>query len=151
MINSILVVCEGNICRSPMAQGLLANRLPKLRIMSAGLAALAGRSADSMAVQLMEAKGIDISDHVAVALSLEHVRLAHLILAMTQAQKKTIESMYPFTKGKVYRLAEHESIDVVDPYRRGMTVFQASLDQIESGLAHWFNSIARLNYEENGQ
>ncbi|MFM0155330.1 low molecular weight protein-tyrosine-phosphatase [Paraburkholderia sediminicola] len=150
MIKNILVVCEGNICRSPMAQGLLASHLPKVRVMSAGLAALAGRPADPIAVQLMEAKGVDISGHIAAALSLEHVRLAQLILAMTQAQRKSIELMYPFTKGKVYRMAEHEAIDVVDPYRKGMAVFQASLDQIESGLARWLHSIARLTYDANG-
>jgi protein-tyrosine phosphatase len=62
MIDTILIVCEGNICRSPMAGGLLAHELPRARITSAGLGALVGRKADPIAIELMAERGIDISD-----------------------------------------------------------------------------------------
>ena len=45
-MNSILVICEGNICRSPMAQGLLAAALPNAQVHSAGLGALVGMPAE---------------------------------------------------------------------------------------------------------
>jgi protein-tyrosine phosphatase len=67
MLNRILVVCIGNICRSPMAESLLAQRLsgrsPDIWVGSAGLAALVGRPADPIAQTLMQERGLAISDH----------------------------------------------------------------------------------------
>jgi protein-tyrosine phosphatase len=146
MTNKIVFVCEGNICRSPMAAGLFASRLPHANVASAGLAPLLGRGADPLAVELMAARNVDISSHVAMRLSLEHIRLARLVLAMTQAQRKAIESMYPFSKGKVFRIAEHFDLDVADPYRQGRSAFSAALEQIELGVASWLDTLIRLNF-----
>ncbi|VVD32647.1 low molecular weight protein-tyrosine-phosphatase [Paraburkholderia dioscoreae] len=146
MIDCILVVCEGNVCRSPMAQGLLARQFPGVRVMSAGLAALVGRSADPVAIELMAERDIDIGSHIAADLSLFHVRSADLVLSMTQEQRKGIETNYPFAKGKVYRLGEREGIDVLDPYRKGRAVFEIAVAQIERGVAHWSDAMVRLTH-----
>lgn len=92
----------------------------------------------------MAQRGIDISDHIASNMSLEHVRKAELILVMTLIQQKEIERRYPFSKGRVYRIAAHENEDVVDPYRRGRLAFEASFEQIERGLKRWTSAITRL-------
>ncbi|MGF6903729.1 low molecular weight protein-tyrosine-phosphatase [Paraburkholderia sp. GAS348] len=144
MIGSILVVCEGNVCRSPMAQGLLARHLSGTRVVSAGLGALVGRGADPTAIELMAERGIDIGNHVAMGLSLEQVRTAQLVLTMTQAQRRRIEASFVFAKGRVYRLVEHESLDVIDPYRQARPVFEESLAQIEAGVVHWLKAMVRL-------
>ncbi|MHB9833916.1 low molecular weight protein-tyrosine-phosphatase [Paraburkholderia terrae] len=141
MIKRILVVCEGNICRSPMAQGLLAKMLPGVSVTSAGCAAVVGRGADPLATQLMAERGVDIAGHIAVNLNLEHVRMADLVLAMTRAQCRTIQSRYPFSKGKVYCIGEHAGIDVVDPYRRGRGAFETSLEQIEGCITKWLAAL----------
>lgn len=146
MIDSILVVCEGNICRSPMAQGLIAKQLPDVRVMSAGWAALAGRGADPIAVELMAEREIDIGNHIAADLSLFHMRSAELVLSMTQEQRRRIETNYPFAKGKVYRLGEHEGMDVLDPYRKGRAAFEMAVAQIERGVAHWLDAMVRLTH-----
>jgi protein-tyrosine phosphatase len=145
MIKKIVFVCEGNICRSPMAAGLFAARSPHSNVASAGLAPLVGRGADPLAVELMADRNVDISSHVAMRLNLEHMRLAQLVLAMTQAQQKAIESMYPFSKGKVFRIGEHLDLDVADPYRQGRGAFSAALEQIELGVASWLDALIRLN------
>lgn len=144
MIDSILFVCEGNICRSPMAQGLLAKRLPDIGVISAGLGALVGRNPDPVAIALMAEREIDISGHTAVSLNLQHMRWARLVLAMTTAQRRTIETVYPFSKGKVYRIAEYEGVDVVDPYRKERAVFEMTLTQIEQGLERWLDAMIRV-------
>lgn len=144
MIDNILVVCEGNICRSPMAQMLLAQQLPSVRVTSAGCSALAGRGADPCAIELMAERGIDLGGHVAVDLSLEQMRTANLILTMTADQRRRVEAGYPFSKGKVFRLGEFEKIDVVDPYRKGRAVFEMSLSQIDKSLGHWAEKINRM-------
>ncbi|NPT40339.1 low molecular weight phosphotyrosine protein phosphatase [Paraburkholderia sp. 1N] len=144
MIDSILVVCEGNVCRSPMAQGLLAKQLPEVRVKSAGWAALVGRGPDPMAIELMAERGIDIGGHVAVDLNLQQMRSAQLVLAMTQEQRRRIETSYPFAKGKVYRIGEYERTDIADPYRKGRAAFEMALAQIELGLVGWLDAMIRL-------
>lgn len=146
MIDTILVVCEGNVCRSPMAQGLLAKQLPDVSVISAGWAALVGRGADPTAIELMAERDIDIGGHVAVDLNLQQVRSAKLVLAMTQAQRRRIETNYPFAKGKVYRIGEFEGVDVVDPYRKGRVAFEMTLAQIEQGLVRWLDVMTRLTH-----
>lgn len=146
MISEILIVCEGNICRSPMAQGLLAHALPGVEVISAGLSALVGERADSLACSLMAERGIDIGAHVGRQLELDHVRSAQIVLAMTRAQCKRIEIAHPFAIGKVYRLGHKEQIDVVDPYRLGRDAFEACLSQIECGLEHWLELIGNPTY-----
>src|SRR6266542_2985353 len=74
MFENVLIVCVGNICRSPMAEGLLRARFVghrRARIESAGLAALEGRPADPIAVELLAERGIDISAHRARQLTPE--------------------------------------------------------------------------------
>ncbi|MGF6899187.1 low molecular weight protein-tyrosine-phosphatase [Paraburkholderia sp. GAS348] len=144
MIDSILVVCEGNVCRSPMAQGLLKKRLPNAAILSAGLGALVGRGADPIAIELLAERGIDIGEHKAASLNLSHVRAVQLVLVMNQIQLKRVETTYPFAKGKVYRLGEHERMDVIDPFGQGKNVFQTALTQIETGADNWIRVIDRL-------
>ena len=68
-MKKILFVCTANICRSPMAQGLLEHALPQAQVRSAGLGALVGMPADAAAVRLMQERGIDISAHRATQIS----------------------------------------------------------------------------------
>jgi protein-tyrosine phosphatase len=144
MIDCILVVCEGNVCRSPMAQGLLAKQFPEMNVISAGLASLAGRGADSMAIALMAERDIDIGGHIAVDLNLEQMRSAQLVLTMTQEQRRKVETSYPFAKGKVYRIGEYDGIDIADPYRKGRAAFEMALAQIEQGSARWIDAMLRV-------
>jgi protein-tyrosine phosphatase len=144
LTRNILVICEGNICRSPMAQALLAEQLPGALVISAGCAALAGRPADPVAVELMAARGIDIGRHIAVNMNMEHVRLADLVLTMSRSQVRVIEARYPFARGKVYCIGQHLGIDVMDPYRRGRQAFVASLEQIELCIRTWFDELKKL-------
>jgi protein-tyrosine phosphatase len=141
MIGSILVLCEGNICRSPIAGALLAQHLPEARINSAGTRALVGHGAYPLAIDAMAARGIDIASHVATDVNLELVRSAELVLTMSTAQQQAVEAGYPFARGRVYRLCQ--ACDVIDPYRKGRAIFEASLQQIEQGVARWLELLAK--------
>ena len=81
-MKSVLTVCIGNICRSPMAEGLLTAKLPNIHISSAGTGALVGRPADTQAQKLMLQHGIDISRHVAQQVNKLICSQADLILVM---------------------------------------------------------------------
>lgn len=141
MINAILVVCIGNICRSPMAEAILKDRLnkifPTISIRSAGIHALVNYPADPIAQDLMRERGLDISSHRATQLTSNFVQNANLILAMTTEQKNQIEHTFPHSKGKIQRLGRWSEFDVIDPYKRGRAIFEHSLKLIEHGIDDW--------------
>src|SRR5438105_4741694 len=115
MLNNILLVCIGNICRSPMAAGVLADKLikiaPAVKVTSAGIAALVGESANNMAQQLMLHRGIDISSHRARQMTPELLLAADLILVMDLRQQQLIECKVPSVCGRVYRLGKWGGFD----------------------------------------
>lgn len=141
MFDSILLVCEANLCRSPMAQAILARKLPGTRVSSAGTRAIPGHPADEVAAKLMLEHGYDLGSHLTNLLDLEHMRNARLVLTMTMAQRKAVESTYPFARGRVYRLGEHGGFDVRDPYLWPRAVYEETLAQIELGLGNWIQGI----------
>jgi protein-tyrosine phosphatase len=134
MIHTILVICIGNICRSPMAEGLLKRALPEKNVRSAGINALIGNPADPFAVQIMQERGIDISEHRAQSLAGWMIAEADLILTMDQEQKRYVELKYSVSKGKVFRLGEFSSYDIPDPYQQSLDVFRQSFELITQGV-----------------
>jgi protein-tyrosine phosphatase len=144
-IQNVLVVCLGNICRSPMAEGLLAAALPDAQVSSAGLEALVGNKADPLACELMDERGISLASHRARQISLDLCQRADLILVMDHEQRRTVEERYLFAAGKVFRLCEFSDKDVPDPYRAGRTAFNQSLSLIEDGAQEWVKRISRVS------
>ncbi|AOJ17616.1 MULTISPECIES: low molecular weight protein-tyrosine-phosphatase [Burkholderia cepacia complex] len=144
MVDSILVVCAGNICRSPMAEGILRARCPDKTVSSAGLTAVIGHEADTIAVDLLMSRGIDISMHRARQLVGWQCLRADLILTMDRKQKNTIQSWLPHVRGKVFRIGEFLDIDIDDPYRKGSRAFKYALDRIDVGLNAWLSKMENL-------
>ncbi|WAV92535.1 low molecular weight phosphotyrosine protein phosphatase [Oxalobacter aliiformigenes] len=135
MINSILVICLGNICRSPMAEGLLKKRYPDKDIASAGLEDItAGWFADPSAIHVMKENGIDISRHRARVLTKALLEKADLVLAMEKRQSDSIRSRFPNYRGKIMRVGEFGNYDVPDPYSKDINAFHESFDLISKGL-----------------
>jgi len=98
---SILMVCTGNICRSPMAEGLLRQRLPDdlkplVDVRSAGTHGLHGNHAEPLAVKAAAAHGADISGHRARILDAPMVRSTDLILAMEKYHLNKINDLLIF-------------------------------------------------------
>ena len=142
MFKNILVVCIGNICRSPMAEGLLKHALAATNkgecvVSSAGLGALVGHPPDPKACQLMMKKGVDITGYRASQLNKEMIRKTDLILVMETAHKIAIEESEPSAKGKVFRLGEWGKFDIPDPYKQDLSAFIQSINLIEQGIALW--------------
>ncbi|MFK5949802.1 MAG: low molecular weight protein-tyrosine-phosphatase [Methylococcales bacterium] len=142
MINHILVVCVGNICRSPMGEGLLIQALNDagigaVQVRSAGLDALVGHQAVQIVLRLMQARGIDVSAHRAQQLSLDMLRWADLVLVMEEAQKRSVISWDASARGKVYRIGEWGEFDVPDPYRQSDKKFETAFELISRGVSDW--------------
>ena len=142
MFENILLVCVGNICRSPVAEALLKSALQakgknNYKINSAGLGALVGHKPDKMVIDLMLEKGIDISGYRAQQINQEIIYKADLILVMEVAHKELIEHEEPSAKGKVFRLGEWGDFEIPDPYQQERKVFQDVVQLIEKGVADW--------------
>jgi len=136
-IQKILVVCIGNICRSPMAEFFLKREFPQLYIESAGISGLTGQAADEKAQLCMQRLGIDMQSHIAKKLNAELIKKADLVLVMSQNQQKHIEQSWPFAKGKTFRLGHWQNKNVPDPYQHDQQFFDETCERIQSCIADW--------------
>jgi protein-tyrosine phosphatase len=141
----ILTLCIGNICRSPLAQVLLARELPAHTVWSAGLSALVGAPADPLSVQIAQEQGLDLSAHRAQQVTSYMCQQADLILVMEQSHKSQLEQLYPQVRGKVFRLGQFGQFDIADPYRQPREAFDTAYQGIAQGVADWLTRIRQLS------
>lgn len=141
MFRSVLTVCIGNICRSPIAEGLLRAQCRAaghdVRVESAGIQALTGFPADPLAVELLRERGIDISGHVARQLTFEILREFDLVLVMESYHQQRIEQLAPLARGRVFTLGHWGRFEIADPYMRPREAFEEALRLIDQGVASW--------------
>lgn len=136
-IQNILVVCVGNICRSPMAEYFLKNAHPDLQIESAGLSAMVGHPADEKAIACMDDQSIDMRGHIAKQINAQLIKKSDLILVMSHNQQKHIEQTWPFAKGKVFMLGHWQNINVPDPYKHDQAFFIETCNNIQRYVTDW--------------
>lgn len=128
MFERILVICTGNICRSPVAEAFLKEHLPGRTISSAGLGALEGEPVSLLARQLAEKDGLDVTHHQARQLTPMMIQEADLILVMTEGQRRAVGKQSPQALGKTLLLGRWleggQGRDIPDPYRKTIEVFE---------------------------
>lgn len=140
-MQQILTLCIGNICRSPLAEAMLAREFPDRVVWSAGLGALVGEPADPNSVALAAEKGMDLKAHRARQVTMHMCQRADLILVMEQHQRAELERRYPLVRGRVFCLG---SQDIADPYRLPRSAFKSAYSDIERGVADWAVRIRQL-------
>jgi len=96
----VLFVCTGNICRSPMATGILRKRfeqdmVPDVEVVSAGTFAQDGAPASAHGVKVCADHGIDIGGHRSQLLHRELIDGADLLLAMEAGHIYDIQRIAP--------------------------------------------------------
>ncbi|WP_329347144.1 low molecular weight protein-tyrosine-phosphatase [Vibrio natriegens] len=142
MFNKILVVCVGNICRSPTGEAILKKLLPNKTVDSSGIAAqksgLVGKPADSMAQQVAAEHGLDLTDHQAKQLTSELCAQYDLILVMEKAHKEALTEIAPEARGKTMLFGQWTGqIDIPDPYRQSREAFVHAYKLIEESAHSW--------------
>jgi len=143
-MKTILFVCTGNICRSPMAEGIfrhaVRNRAQQFRILSAGVGAINGQAASGHAVSALREIGIDLSGFRSRMLTGQTVGEADLIFGMTRGHVEAIALLYPQAMEKTLLLREFDETldffekDISDPIGGSYEVYLNCRDQIEQGI-----------------
>ncbi len=145
MIRNVLVVCVGNICRSPLGERLLQAAVPGAVIRSAGIGALVGHAADRDASDVAGRHGISLDGHVARQFDAALAREADLILVMESGHKAQIAREFPQVSGKTM-LFDHwvGAKGISDPYQKSQAFHEAVFGQIEVAAAAWADRLKKM-------
>ena len=142
-MKTVLFVCTGNVCRSPMAEGLFRHAVQgagDYRVLSAGLGAMDGQPPSAHAVKALAELGIDISHQRSRMLTPELVQQADYIFGMTHSHIDTVMMLFPRAAEKTFLLREFDETldsfekDISDPIGGSYDVYLNCRDQIEQGL-----------------
>lgn len=105
----VLVVCTGNICRSPAGERLLRHLLPRdgrIEVTSAGTYAVVGHPVEASMARLLTADGIDVSGFAARRLTEALVAAADLVLAMETEHRSAVVQAHPQALARAFTLRE---------------------------------------------
>src|ERR1039457_1467434 len=142
-MKTVLFVCTGNVCRSPMAEGIFRQAVQgrgNYRVISAGLGAMHGQPPSAFAVQAVKELGMDISALRSRMLTPELVQQADYIFGMTHSHVDTVMLLYPQAAEKTFLLREFDETldtfekDISDPIGGSYEGYLNCRDQIEQGI-----------------
>src|SRR5438477_302935 len=143
-MKTILFVCTGNVCRSPMAEGIFRHAVKgrgNFRVRSAGVGAIEGQPPSAYAVRALKELGIDISQQRSRMLTADVVNQADYIFGMTHGHVDAINLLYPQAAEKTFLLREFDETldifekDISDPIGGSFEIYCNCRDQIEQGIA----------------
>ena len=142
MFKSVLVVCVGNICRSPMGEAFLKQLCQEkkmdMSIASAGIGALVGHAADKHVIDLMQHRNIDVTEHHAQQLTESLAMQYELMLVMEKGHVQAVNQMILQTRGRVHLLGKwNQNEEIPDPYQKSDAHFVAALSAIERNIQLW--------------
>lgn len=131
----ILVVCHGNICRSPYLQAVLQRALPDLAVTSAGFFG-SGRAVPEISITLSAMRGLDLSGYRSRPLTQSTVNSADLVIVMDSDQARQIARMFPIKRTRIVIAGDLDprfdaSRAITDPWNRSSDVFESSFERLD--------------------
>ena len=150
----ILVVCTANICRSPVGEAVLRDRLIERgltdwTVSSAGTWAQWKRGASEHSVTLMREQGFDITGHQAQIIGLEHMEQSDLILCMESGHVEALKAEFPAYADKVYYFSEMagQQYSITDPYGGTLPEYRRMTEELTGIIDGGIDKIIALATE----
>ena len=142
---NILIVCVGNICRSPVAEALLAKNLDNsFNVSSAGLKAVVDSDIHPISHDILVNQYNTPYQHKACQVTQEHINNSDLILVMERTHIMRLIDKYPSARSKSFLLTHWSGKrDIPDPYKHSKDMFLSCLDMVNEGVQQW--SLRLLN------
>jgi low molecular weight protein-tyrosine phosphatase len=140
MTERVLIVCVGNICRSPMAEVVLRQQLAdrKIVVESAGLAAMVGSPIDPLAESVLVAHGLSGKTHLARQIEGTLVKSADVVFTMDKRQRAALLALAPWARSKVVLLGQWQGdVEIPDPYRQQRPAFEQVYQMIDAAISSW--------------
>lgn len=146
MFNKILVVCVGNICRSPTGERLLQQMLPNKHVASAGIgtkkSGLVDKPADQLASQVASEHGLSLDEHHAQQLTPALCHEYDLILVMESGHIEAVCQIAPEVRGKTMLFGQWmPTKEIPDPYRKSKEAFDFAFELIHKAAQAWQSKI----------
>jgi protein-tyrosine phosphatase len=136
-VQSVLFVCKGNICRSPLAEVYFRSLVEKegrqVTVRSAGLETTPGKPAHAKAKAVALEYRLSLDEHATTQVHEELLDQSDLIIVMEIVQKDRVQRLYPRSKGKVVLLGRFDSagsLEIADPYSGTSEDFQSCFQQM---------------------
>ena len=134
-VRSILVVCHGNICRSPYLQAVLRRALPAVNVMSAGLVG-PDRPVPRHSLTLASERGLDLSSFRSCLVSRVDAREIDLVIVMDADQGRHLTRVFGVSPRRIIIAgdldpANSATREIRDPWRQSLSVFRASFDRLD--------------------
>jgi len=157
---SVLFICAANICRSPMAQGLLIAKTREIdetwSVDSAGVYARPGVAPAPYTLEILRAQEVDLSAHRSQPVNAELVAQFDLILTMERGQKEALRAAFPQHKHKIFLLSEMVGLnqEIVDPIGQPFIDYQKTAEEIDGIIRSGFDrirSLASISEDEYGE
>jgi len=147
----ILIVCTANICRSPVAEAVLRDRLIEVgtddwAVGSAGTWAYPGQSAAEFSIQLMAEQGLDIENHASRIISGKLLSTSDLVLCMELGHVEALRAEFPDERTKIYLISEmsDKHYSVVDPYGGPLNSYEDMVDELTMLIEEGMDRIVEL-------
>ena len=149
-MNSVLFICSANICRSPMAMGLLHSMVEdssdQWKIESAGVWDMGGQQVAANTRLVLKERCIDLNDHTSRTVTGTILSEFSLVLVMEDIHKEVLKLAFPEYTDRIYMLSEMvgELFDIVDPIGESLADFEETALEMERILTEGFEKISIL-------
>lgn len=132
---TILVVCHGNICRSPYMAAVLQRAMPSVRVSSAGFTG-AGRPAPENSLIASAKRGLDLRSFRSRPIRIDVARRSDLVIVMDATQRDRLVRMMKVSPKRIVIAGDLDPTaaatrGVVDPWQKSIDVFESTFDRLD--------------------